>query len=49
MSIKKWLREDSIKIADEIAHINNTHLKDNISGFGMKGRVLEVLDFNGIL
>lgn len=44
MSIKKWLREDSIKIADEIAHINNTHLKDNISGFGMKGRVLEVLD-----
>jgi len=44
IDIKTWLRNESQNLADQITEINSKQfLKNNISGFGMKGRVIEVL------
>lgn len=45
MSIQEWLRNDSQTLADEIVEVNkNQLLKESISGFGMKGKVIDVLE-----
>jgi len=43
-NISDWMRYKSQSLADELVGINAKQLlRDNISGFGMKGRVIELL------
>jgi len=45
MPIKDWFRNGSQALADELVEINKVQiLSDNISGFGMKSRVVALLD-----
>ena len=40
----KWLRGGSTELAEQLVEINRKQfIKDNISGFGMQGRVIELL------
>ena len=42
--ISEWMKHKSHNLAEELVDINARHLLvDNISGFGMKGRVIELL------
>lgn len=42
--ISEWMKNKSHDLAEELVGINARHLlTDNISGFGMKGRVIELL------
>lgn len=42
--IRRWLREESQGLADNLTEINRRQFfKNSIGGFGMKGRVLDVL------
>ncbi len=44
-NISDWMRYKSQNLADELVEINSRQfLRDNISGFGMKGRVIELLE-----
>lgn len=43
--VRQWMREDSRKLADELVEINKTQfLRKSLTGFGMKGRVVELID-----
>ena len=43
-NISDWMRFKSQSVADELVEINaRQFLRENISGFGMKGRVVELL------
>ena len=42
--ISEWMKEKSHSLAEELVDINAKHLLANtISGFGMKGRVIDLL------
>ena len=42
--IRRWLREESQGLADNLTEINRRQfLKNSIGGFGMKGKVLDIL------
>ena len=43
--IKEWLQGDALKLAENLTRINIENMSDdNISGFGMKGRVEKLID-----
>jgi serine O-acetyltransferase len=43
--IKEWLQAEALKLAEDLTRINIENMaEDNISGFGMKGRVEKLID-----
>ena len=43
--ISRWLRESSQALADELVSVNRAQfIENNITGFGMRGRVIRLLD-----
>lgn len=44
-SIKQWMRSEAITMADELVNLNTEQfLKDNIGGFGLRTKVINLLD-----